>query len=131
MPGEFDRLLRQAYDRNLTEPLLQYVEQHELAEDQRRQFTSWVRHVLGRATGPPWPPTVEHAAKNAAWLVEFKLSSWRRQNPGQVRPRSLLPQIISESITETARDLGVPETLISEADVRRERKTGRIKVPTP
>lgn len=124
----FLQLLRRAYDGELIEPLLDYVDQNELTPDERHLLVQWIRFFRGRSSGPPWPPTRANAERNAAFLVNMTLAR-RRRNEGRKRASSkMVNEAIAQAKAQMARDLGILPDSLSTDNIRRQMKSGRAKM---
>jgi hypothetical protein len=52
------------------------------------------------------------------WLVAFALKDWRERNGRKRVPSDITNEIITAAIIEAARVFNVPETAISESNIR-------------
>jgi hypothetical protein len=118
--------------------LLDYIEARALDDPRdRASLAGFVRKLLrridelepqkpGRPTRKPdRASAVEKAERNAAWLVAFGQAQWRRQHHRERMPAAETDKMIREARREAARTFKVPESKVSEDNIRRALKSGR------
>jgi len=71
----------------------------------------------------------EQAERNAAWLVAFALKDWRERNGRKRVPSEITNEIITAAITVAAKVFNVPESAISESNIRNLLKNRTVVVP--
>ena len=77
---------------------------------------------------PSAAPAAEQAECNAAWLVAFRLKSWREQNHRRRVPGAEVSKMVSAAITEAANAFHVPVNTIKESNIRTLLKNGSVVV---
>jgi hypothetical protein len=119
-------------------PLLDYITTRPLLDPgDRANLAGLVRRLLRRideleprkpgrpARRPDRGSAVEQAERNAAWLVRFTRAEWLRQHHRKRVPAAETDKMIREARREAARAFKVPESKVSEDNIRRALKSGR------
>jgi len=136
---EFGNVLNLAVMVGKTQPLLDYIASKPLSDpDDRAMLSRYMHDLLKRidelkprkpgrpARKPDKAQAVERAERNAAILVRSKQAEWRRRHNRKRVPAAETDRLIQEIKREAARALKVPESKVSEDNIRRGLKSGRL-----
>jgi integrase len=136
---EFGNALNLAVMVGITKPLLDYIASKPLSHpSDRAMLAGFLRQLLGRVEmprkgrprrQPAKARDTEQAERNAAYLVASDQADWRRQHGRERVPTAETDRMIREARDTAAWVFGVPVSLISEYNIRKARKSGRVVVP--
>jgi len=146
--SEFDFALHLAVEIGVTKPLRDYVSSGMPVPQYPVMINDWpardapalVAELLGQPAsqqetrGRPLriaaeAQPVEQAERNAAWLVAFALKEWREGSGRKRVPSDITNEIITAAITVAAKVFNVPESAISESNIRNLLKNRTVVVP--
>lgn len=120
---EFGNALNLAVTIKLTAPLAEYVEQHQLTENERRALGGWFRSMSRRRRGQPR----HQPERDAACLIATWRDDWRDRHGRKRVPAHETAKIKAKAIGLVAKTYGIDKDKISELSIDDLLSTGRVK----
>jgi hypothetical protein len=128
--AEFDHAMHVAQTLKDTSALYDYLDSDKpLTRANRRMLKGFIDLLIPKRRSRR--RNADKAERNIAWFVAFKQEAWRTKNGRKRVPSGVTDQFIAEGIEEAVAETSfhVERNQIKVANIRKHRKTGRIKVP--
>jgi hypothetical protein len=121
---EFGNALDLAVTIRITIPLAEYVEQHPLTDNERRQLGGWIRSLSRHRAGRPREKQLE---REVAYLVMIWQQQWREGERRKHIPADRTDVLFQRAAEQVAKAHGVDKDIINMETARDFWRTGRVK----